>query len=291
MPLETGAAEEVRMPLPDTFHFSQQSLQDYADCRRRFQLRYLLMQPWPALVTGAPVEFEALLQRGADFHRLAHQYALGLDPQRLEAGIRDDELLAWWHTFLAHPPQDLPGPARRAEVVLSAGLPATQGTSRRLVARVDLLAAEPGARIVVVDWKTMHRRPRRAELARRLQTRVYRYLAVEATAAIFGGRQPAPEQVEMIYWFAAHGGQVERFPYNAGEYAADRADLAALAAEILAQQAPIWPLTEDIGHCRFCHYRSLCEREVEPGFPDELPDDVEPEEIEIDLEQIGEVVF
>ena len=35
--------------LPDDFHFSQGSLQDYVDCQRRFQLRYLMKLAWPAV--------------------------------------------------------------------------------------------------------------------------------------------------------------------------------------------------------------------------------------------------
>ncbi len=69
------------MPLPDTFQFSQSSLQDYVDCPRRFQLRHILMQPWPALLTEDSHRFDHHVQRGRDFHRLAHQYALGIAPK------------------------------------------------------------------------------------------------------------------------------------------------------------------------------------------------------------------
>ncbi|MBN1660579.1 MAG: PD-(D/E)XK nuclease family protein [Anaerolineae bacterium] len=279
--------------MPETFRFTQQSLQDYVECNRRFQLRHVLMQPWPALVTGTPGEYERMAERGADFHRLAHQRALGFDLERIEATIDDDELRTWWHTFLAHPPAGVPEAVRRAEVILSAPMPQVgDGPGpHRLVAKIDLLAAEPRERMVVVDWKTVRRRPGRDELGRRLQTRVYRYLAVEAGAAVHGGVRPKPEQVEMIYWFAAHGGHVEHFGYNAAQHAADRDDLAALAAEIASRQSAIWPLTDDDSRCRLCNYRSLCERDVEPAFPDELPDDVEGEAVMVDLEQVAEIEF
>ena len=39
--------------LPPDFHFSQRSLQDYVDCRRRFQLRYLQHLAWPAVEAKA----------------------------------------------------------------------------------------------------------------------------------------------------------------------------------------------------------------------------------------------
>ncbi len=280
------------LPSPiSTLQFSQGSLQDYVDCPRRFQLRYLLMQPWPALITEPPVESEQHLQRGADFHRLARQHTLGLEPERLAATIHDETLARWWQTYLACPPPDLPAALRRAEVTVAAPV-----AGFRLVARFDLLAAEPGVRFVVVDWKTSLRRPSRATLARRLQTRVYRYLAVEAGAGYNNGQHPRPEQVEMVYWFAGFGGATERFPYDADQHAADGAWLTSLIAEIVARQEEIWPLTPDERQCRFCNYRSLCERGVKPGFLGDLDDDPEGQSgallpPEIDLEQIAEIEF
>lgn len=292
-----GSATESRAGLPNTFQFSQTNLQDYDDCPRRFQLRYVLMQPWPSLITGSPLEFEQYLQDTADFHRLARQYAQGIDPARLAATIHDEPLRHWWQTFLDHPPPDLPRtfphPEIRPELVLTAPVLVAQ-SGYRLVARLDLLVAEPGRRLVVIDWKAVQKRPSRTNLARRLQTRVYRYLTVEAGAAFNGGQRPQPEQVEMVYWFAAHAGATERFPYDSTQHAADRAFLTGLIGQITAREELVWPLTPNQKLCRFCNYRSLCERDVEPGFPEELDDDAEPLDLDplrLDLEQIAEVEF
>jgi hypothetical protein len=274
------------MPLPNTFQFSQSSLQDYVDCPRRFQLRYVLMQPWPALITDSPDDFELHMQRGADFHRLAHQQALGIEPERLKATIHDETLSSWWRTFLNNPPPNLPRADRLAEVVVTAPL-----GGFRLLAKFDLLAVDPGERLTIVDWKTVIKRPLRAILARRLQTRVYRFLAVEAGAAFNSGQVPQPEQVEMVYWFANQGGAIERFPYDAEQHATDRRYLGDLIGEIAIEQGEIWPLTPDTRQCRFCNYRSLCERGVKAGFLEDLDNDLEPDQIEIDLEQIAEISF
>lgn len=55
------------MPLPDSFQFSQSSLQDYVDCPRRFELRYILHQKWPALQTQPVIEFEHHMEQGSGF--------------------------------------------------------------------------------------------------------------------------------------------------------------------------------------------------------------------------------
>jgi CRISPR/Cas system-associated exonuclease Cas4 (RecB family) len=277
------------MPLPESFQFSQGNLQDYVDCPRRFQLRYVLMQPWPALITDAPAEFERHVQRGAEFHHLAHQFAQGIDRDRLFSIVMQDRIVSqWWRTFLENPPAGLPSVARQSEVVLSAPL-----AGHRLLAKLDLLAVDPGQQMVIVDWKTVHKQPTRTHLSQRMQTLVYRYLAVESGTTLFGGRQPQPDQVEMVYWFANHGGETECFSYDLAQHSTVKDHLTRLATEIASLRTEIWPLTPDDRHCRFCKYRSLCERGVKAGFLDELTDEIALPDIQImvDLEQIAEVEF
>ena len=274
------------MSLPAGFQFSQVSLQDYVDCARRFQLRYLLLQPWPALITARAGEAELHMRRGAALHHLAHQYALGIEPARLMSTIQDAVLAQWWRTFLDHPPPELPATLRQAEVVLSAPL-----SGYRLVAKLDLVSVDVGQRYVIVDWKTQLKRPSAAKLAKRLQTRVYRYLAVEAGGVYNGGHSPKPSQVEMVYWFAALRGETRRLAYDAEQCEADRRYLSNLISQIAAGHGSEWPLTSDEQDCSICNYRTLCDRRVRAGSLIELDDDLTPTEIEIDLEQVGETEF
>ena len=277
--------------LPDAFQFSQVKLQDYVDCARRFQLRHLIMQPWPALVVEPADEAERQRQRGSDFHRMVQQHILGVDAARLEEAVsdhgpRDPILLGWWKAYLTQPPADLPDTVRRAEILVAAPL-----AGHRFVAKFDLLAADPGHRLVVVDWKTLRNPPPRSKLAGRLQTLVYRYLAVEAGAGHFGGTPPSPEQVEMVYWFANAAGEVQRFGYDPEQHESAREYLTHLVREIATTREAIWPLTPDERQCRFCKYRSLCDRGVQAGFLENLDFDLEPDEPDIDLEQIAEIEF
>lgn len=276
------------MALPLDFQFSQGSLQDYVDCPRRFQLRYVQGVTWPAVEAEPSLERERRLWRGAAFHRLVHQHLLGIPVERLWGTVTDDDLRRWWHHYLQSGIGGLPA-TRYPEVVLSAPV-----GGYRLMARYDLVAVEPGQRAVIVEWKTSRRRPRREWLAGRLQTRVYPYLLVRAGMDWGGGQPFQPEQVEMVYWFANFPADAERFAYDAERYRADEEHLHALIAEIEALGDADFPLTSQETLCRYCPYRSLCRRGVEAGPLDRLEDEAEPEDgldLLFDFEQVGETGY
>jgi CRISPR/Cas system-associated exonuclease Cas4 (RecB family) len=276
------------MLLSTNFQFSQGSLQDYVDCPRRFQLRYELQLDWPAQEAEPALENEEHVRLGAAFHRLIHQHALGIPAGDLTRTVQEPDLRRWWHNYLERGPQGLPE-TRHPEVVLSAPL-----GDYRLVARYDLVAVEAGQRAVIVDWKTSRRRPKRKDLAERLQTRVYPYLLVRAGAHLNGGRPFVPEQVEMIYWFADYPDDPAHFAYDAARYEADRADLAALVEEVEGLSDADFPLTTEEQRCRFCLYRSLCRRGVAAGPLDEALDETDAGDafdVDIDFEQVAEIAY
>jgi CRISPR/Cas system-associated exonuclease Cas4 (RecB family) len=285
------------MTLPDDFQFSQASLQDYVDCRRRFQLRYLLELAWPAIQTEPAEEQEIHARQGELFHRLVQQHQQGVPVERL-AGIAraadeaqgDGRLSLWWENYLHAAPADLPH-CRLAEITLSAPV-----AGCRLLAKYDLIAAEPCQRAVIVDWKTSRSRPSRPWLVARLQTRVYRWILVEAGAALNGGRPWQAGHVEMVYWFANQPDLPERLGYSEREHAADAEYLAALIAEIKTAGEDDFFLTEDALRCQFCPYRSLCDRGVEAGEPDaQAPEDAAETSADwesgFDFEQIAEIAY
>jgi hypothetical protein len=277
------------MSLPRAFQFSQHNLQDYVDCPRRFQLRYLLGVTWPT-VKAEPIDaFEKRIWLGQRFHRLVHQHALGIPVERLAAGLEDKDLYRWWHNFLTAPPRDLPANIRRAEVSLSTPL-----AGHRLTARYDLLTADPGERLVIVDWKT-HRPRSPRHLLGRLQSIVYPYVLVKAGAAFNDGQPVRPEQVTMVYWFADAPGDTLTLAYDVARHTADHDHLVTLVDEIdtrCDENVEIWPLTDNTRTCKFCHYRSLCNRGSVAGDVDDLDEGLELEqELGIDLAQIAEIAF
>jgi hypothetical protein len=276
------------MPLPPDFQFSQNNLQDYWDCPRRFQLKYLLHQPWPAIQSEPVLEQENRMELGDRFHRLVHQHQIGIDAELLSNTANDPELAAWWQNYLVDAPKELPS-ARYSEHTLSAPF-----EGFRLIATYDLLAIEPGSRAVTVDWKTSRRQPTQQQLNDRLQSRVYPFLLVSAGAYLNGNQAISPEQVEMVYWFTEFPKAPMILHYDAKHYKEDHHFLQTLVHEIVSQADGEFPLTLNEKHCRFCNYRSLCRRGVKAANLDpeaEFSESSSESPQEIDFEQIAEIEF
>ena len=268
------------------FTISQSSLQDYADCPRRFKLRYLDQLIYPAAETEPALENERHQQEGQYFHRLAQQYLLGIPTEKLARLANTPNLRRWWENFLAFSQTSLTGlTSPHPEVTLSAPL-----GDFRLVAKYDLIAVTENEKFVIYDWKTYRKRSRNEWLAARWQTRVYRSLLVVAGAQLNGGRPVLPERCEMVYWFSNFPDDPACFPYSEVQYKRDWDALVKLTEEI--QTASSYPLTDDRQKCAYCPYRSYCERCIQAGDLDAIEAEMEAESLfDVNFEQIGEIEF
>jgi len=277
------------MRLPEGFVFSQTSLQDYRDCPRRFQLRYLERRRWPAPKTHDALEFERWMQHGYAFHRLMTRLHSGIPAETLEVKLGTDETLRhWWAGYRQAPPSCLPDEVMRPEIALSTGL-----LGYRLEARFDLLSGRPGGNWVILDWKTGAHRAKRSWWAQRLQTHVYPFVLVRAGATLNDGKPIAASQVQMLYWFAQFPTQHEVFRYDEQAYCSDERMLESIVVEVERRSENVFPNTEDKLRCRYCIYRSLCWEDVQAGPTEALIDneDFESWQQEIDLEQIVAVPY
>lgn len=277
--------------------FSQSSLQDYVDCARRFQLRYLERLSYPAVESEPSLENEKHQQEGEYFHRLLQQYLIGIPDEQVSKLANTPNLQRWWDNF--QNAKDLSGlnPLREASGVLRkdlAGLYPEATLSSplgnfRLLAKYDLIAIQDG-KAIIYDWKTYRKRPRNEWLSARMQTRVYRALLVNAGAHLNNGQPFEPEQIEMIYWFADFPNEPARFTYTSAQYTRDWDTFTKLVDEIKSTSS--YPLTDDRQKCAYCTYRSYCERGIRAGDADQAETEMEAEELfDVNFEQIGEIAF
>ena len=281
------------MPLPADFQFSQSSLQDLADCQRRFQLRYILRLPWPAIEAEPLLENERHMQQGALFHRMAHQHQLGIPADRLLSMAQDFPLRDWWQNYVD---QAVPWIGLQSPNTTTQHYPEfTLGTrvgGYRLLAKYDLLLLAATGEATIVDWKTTRTRPRRRSLEQRWQSRVYPFVLARAGGTLSSGQPMSPAAIKMVYWFANAPDEPETFGYSAEQLLRDEQDLLALIrqAENLPAEGDL--RTAQVERCRFCVYRSLCDRGTEAGLETERPDnaaDGDALEFSLDFDQIAEI--
>lgn len=275
--------------MPETLTtLSQSSLQDYQDCPRRFELRYLQRLAYPAIETEPALENEKHQREGEYFHRLAQQYLIGIPAEQVGRLANTENLQRWWGNFLDFRSLGDFG-SLYPEITLSAPL-----GKFRLVAKYDLIAIEKD-RAVIFDWKTYRRRPKNEWLHVRWQTRVYRALLAQAGAHLNGGSPFAPEQIEMVYWFADFPAEPANFPYKADQFKRDWDALTKIAEEISHASTSLstnFPKTDEVSKCSYCPYRSYCNRGVRAGDAADAELETEAEELfDVNFEQIGEIAF
>jgi CRISPR/Cas system-associated exonuclease Cas4 (RecB family) len=283
------------MTLPEGFLFSQSNLQDYADCQRRFQLRYLLHQAWPAVEAEPYLENERRIDQGARFHKIVRRFLIGLPEDQIKRSITHDEIMnSWWNNFIkAYREGNLTLLKDKANQHLEEMTLSVPVGEFRLIAKYDLLIFQPDGRVVIFDWKTSQNHPKRRWLAERMQTHVYPFVLVGAAQSLLEV-EIDPKYIEMVYWFANQPDQLERFAYDDNSYREDGRLLSNLISTIAQKTEPVFPLTPDIKRCLYCTYRSLCNRGVTAGDLQHLEREPEVDldgEITIDFDQIGEIEF
>jgi hypothetical protein len=257
--------------IPEDFTFSQHSLADFNTCQWRFLLRHVEHVAWPAAEMQDQVAADRRQEQGVAFHLRAMQYFSGLPVDQLIGSSADVELEAWWQDFLSIE-QKLPyrveggsGWRLMPELQLNARL-----GRHRVTGKFDLLAALPGDAYQVYDWKSGARAPARDVLEGHPQTRLYNWLVTEAGGHALGLEQGGldPGLVSMTYWYAGQPGTWIRFDYSAAQFQADAEQLSALLDYIASLPEDGFRKTEDTRACRFCLYRSYCERGYRPGAAD-----------------------
>lgn len=264
------------MAIEPNFIFSANSLQDYLDCPRRFELKYILKQSWPAAMSEPVLEFEHHLQLGSRFHQLAYQFLNGVPQENLVKTIEDPDLKTWFQNLLTYM-KSINFQSTFSELSVKIPIGAYQA-----IAVFDLLALTKEGQLLILDWKTAKRIPRKNRLADRIQTLLYPYAAFESAPAILSEFAHKAENLQMTYLFVRHNREnAITFEYGHERHEHNGKSLENLIAEICVKEPGSFERTSENRKCKFCNYRSLCERGIQAG-------DFHQEEDEIDLDQVIE---
>ena len=252
------------MKLPEYFSFNQQNLQDYVDCPRRFYLRHVLKQEWPAIESDPVLEQETLIILGSRFHQMVQQLFAGVPQENIDASIVDVDLKNWWHQFIL---LDIGASSGTKYSEMQFSIPFEDF---RLTAKYDLLIYQPNQTVLIYDWKTSQHSPKRDWLRTRMQTRIYPLVISSIAAQVNSTFALPPDQIEMIYWYPAFPENPVKFSYSQEKFAEDQHYFKTMIKEILQLDESGFTKTENETLCKYCRYRSLCNRGVSAGNRDEI---------------------
>ena len=269
-------------------NYSPSNLQTYLICPRKFELRFIQKIIWPAVQTEPVLQMEEQVLLGKQFHLFAQQYFSGIDPDLIKQQIKNDPLATWWENFLKYINQ-FKSMQYEPEVILSARL-----VEEIIIGVFDLLAIANDGKFLIFDWKTNQKKPVRNNLGNQIQTRLYPLLFSLSGKQWNNNQEIEPLQIDMIYWFANEPDHPEIFQYSQYQLEQDKEYFKNLLTEIKLTKIGEFMLTPDERNCKFCQYRSLCNRGIKPGKYDDPFYDQEYalEEIsDFDINQIGEIAF
>jgi RecB family exonuclease len=270
--------------LPQPFVFTQSNLQAFINCPYQFYLRYVLHFQWPAAQARDMLQFEADRLAGARFHQLVHQLFLGVSLPKLSQIAKNDpdsRVAIWFNAFTTAFSQTLPG-----ELFTEYTLGVTLG-GQELTAKYDLLQRD-GENFTIYDWKTSHKQPSKKWLTGQMQSRVFPLVLALHLGEI---NQPFIE-LRMVYWEAAQPERPYIFKSTAQTLAEDQDYIFELMQKINRLSPADFHKTDDIQRCRYCRYRSYCNRGAQPPEEDgafieahylELADEPEDDFFEVDF--------
>ncbi|MFZ3070740.1 MAG: PD-(D/E)XK nuclease family protein [Anaerolineaceae bacterium] len=244
--------------LPETFCFSQSNLQSYQNCPYQFYLRYVLKFKWPAPQTSDVLAFEKDRLAGTRFHQLIHQYYLGIDPVLLLQVAKNDpdlRLSIWFNTFITSIGKNLKGtlfPESSLTIRIN---------DQQLIAKYDLLVQLDNS-FTIYDWKTSRKRPANVWLAKQLQSHIFPLVLLEHVQQNLAQTTP---DIRMIYWEVSEPDTPYIITYSSEQSQSDKQMVSSLMDQILNTKASDFIRTSDIKHCRYCQYRSHCDRGITAG--------------------------
>ncbi|MCJ7717045.1 MAG: PD-(D/E)XK nuclease family protein [Anaerolineales bacterium] len=278
----------MKLPIP-SLHLNQSNLQDYLDCPRRFQLSVLKETSWPAAYSEPIGNFEISTLRGNRFHLLCHQFFSGITPQILKKSISDPDLLSMWDPFLTFA-QSLENYRFFSESLLSIPF-----HGHRLIAKFDLIVEISPEQYIIFDWKTASSKPSRSLLNNRLQTYLYPFIFSQAGQDLFPGNEIQPSLIEMHYWYPLASDHEEVFHYSDIKHQELDQKLQEIIQSIadLVQGDTDFQLTDNLSHCQFCVFRSLCDRGSTAGSFENSPtlDQEDLSNVHFDFDKISEIEF
>ena len=266
--------------------FSAVKIQDFMDCERRYELKYILEQSWPSISSEPVVEVEENVKKGNRFHYLIFQFFSGIPKEKLILSIKDEEIQVWFNSFL-----DFSKNIDQNKTFPEFHL-VNQLNKTRITAIYDLIHVSKNNEVRIIDWKTSHFIPKKTTLSAKVQTILYPYLIFETYNEFLPDINLVPDKISLQYWFSTSPTKEFIFKYGQSTHENHRVFLENIIDQIQNKSVGEFALTENKTKCGFCPYRSLCNRGAyATNYLDLIKTELEGSEFYIDFDQLPELTL
>lgn len=215
---------------------SATSLQDFADCPRRFELTYLKQLDWPREVNLAALELGNLL------HRTVQQYLLGIPISNAPVISSEIDL----HNLRQIVSNALSA-STSCENKVEYQVQLVSG-STVIVGKFDFLQICPDGSVHVYDWKTDQHFKSRGYYEKRIQTKLYLWLASQLYVP----------RVVHLHIVSLRGQGSHIFQPSPAEIIRYGEQLTELSAQVRATPEGGFNRTFDKSICEFCKFDTYC---------------------------------
>ena len=231
-------------------YFSQQALNTYNTCPLKFRLRYIDGLYWAR--TWTTEEEKHSLEKGRQFHLLAHRYYSDIDSTVPHGSKYADDLQQW----LGELKNDYPTVKENSyypEFTLR-----LNHNGMKLQAKYDLIVRSPDNRLTVYDWKTDAKPLQKTRLLTGMQTMIYLFLLNKIGLGLLTGEKLPPENIKMIYWNPLFPKKSIEINYSAFKHTKFAKQVIDLITAILNSNYEDFLPTQEKNHCGRCEYSPIC---------------------------------
>ena len=195
---------------------------------------------------------------GNRFHLLANQYLSGIQSgEQLENSIDDPELKGWFNKFQIYIKRYKPFPFFSE---FTAIMPFEEF---RLIAVFDFISLTDDNKLMIGDWKTTSRLPKREVYSQSIQSYLYPFLAFETREHIFiQAASLKPQDLFMEYWFPNFPENTITLEYSNASHIKNREILSSLINEIAIKDVGTFEKTSNEKRCDFLPIPILMREEV-----------------------------
>ncbi len=241
------------------FLFSQNSLSTFDSCPMKFKRRYMDGLKW----NNIPIpEVKERIEKGRDFHLMAHRYFSGIAWDEPFYKYEEPEL--WMNNLKRCFPID------KDNIYLPEYVLRMCRGNLRLEADYDLIIVRPDGKVEIWDWKTHYDSPkkRKASAAKKLissyQTIVYLFILKELFGDVI--RMPLNcSNISMSYWSPDTARIICTIEYSEQTHEDNRKLLLKKVGDILSYDYHSFDRTAYLKHCDRCEFSLLCNNK-KPDF-------------------------